>query len=258
MRKAVLSVVIGIAAGFAAAVLTNPGLAQAQGISSGAGCPGAGVSCSAGSFSSSVTSGNCVSCASGGRVDFGGGANDYCSSDGTTVSCMAGALTMTLTTVSAAATLATDNNGVVNSVANAPLRLTDAHSTRWDGVAVASLPTCPGTGNAAQTGALQYTTDTNYMAFCDGTRWTRLTRSLQATSVVDFGAQTTACEDSSGITVTGAAFGDACKVGTSTAWEAGATYMCFVSAADTVVVRFCSVGVLVNPASRTYTVHVSK
>ena len=62
------------------------------------------------------------------------------------------------------------------------------------------------------------------------------------------------CTDSANLTDTGLALGDSCEVGTSTAPEAGMNYRCYVTAANTWIVRACnSTGVAVDPVSRTYT-----
>lgn len=77
----------------------------------------------------------------------------------------------------------------------------------------------------------------------------------------DFASVTITCEDSTGITVTGAVAGDACFVGAPTTISGAGTglhssFTCYVSAADTVKVRHCAAGTADNPASATYYVRV--
>jgi len=84
-----------------------------------------------------------------------------------------------------------------------------------------------------------------------------ITRVLGASSSIDFGGVTDSCEDSSGITVTGALAGDACSVGTPATMPSATSWVtCYVSAADTVKVRHCSHGASGNPAAATYYVRV--
>jgi len=83
---------------------------------------------------------------------------------------------------------------------------------------------------------------------------------LTATSTINFteiAANTTA--DSSGITVTGAAVGDAVMVGVPAAIEAGLVVTGYVSAADTVKVRAANVTAApIDPASGSFRVVVVK
>jgi hypothetical protein len=78
---------------------------------------------------------------------------------------------------------------------------------------------------------------------------------LAGSATVDFASVTDSCTDSTAITVTGAAVGDRCMVGTPAAPDATSFFMCYVSAADSVKVRHCAHGT-VNPASGSYTVTV--
>ena len=70
-----------------------------------------------------------------------------------------------------------------------------------------------------------------------------ITKSLGGSIAFDFASVTITCEDSTGITVTGAVAGDA-------------SFSCYVSAADTVKVRHCAAGTADNPASATFYVRV--
>jgi len=87
-----------------------------------------------------------------------------------------------------------------------------------------------------------------------------VTAVLAATATIDFAsipANTSA--DSTGITVTGAAVGDAVFVGVPSAIEAGLVVTGYVSAADTVKVRAANVTALaINPASGAFKVVVIK
>jgi hypothetical protein len=84
----------------------------------------------------------------------------------------------------------------------------------------------------------------------------QVTRTLGASSTIDFVAGTIICTDSAGITVTGALAGDACSVGLPASPAANSTFSCYVSAADTVKVRHCPAGTAIDPASATYYVRV--
>lgn len=89
----------------------------------------------------------------------------------------------------------------------------------------------------------------------------RVTRTLAGSITFDFASVTITCEDSTGITVTGAAVNDPCFVGPPTTISGAGTglhssFTCYVSAADTVKVRHCAAGTADNPASATYTVRV--
>lgn len=88
-----------------------------------------------------------------------------------------------------------------------------------------------------------------------------ITKSLGGSITFDFASVTITCEDSTGITVTGAVAGDACHVGAPTTISGAgtglhSTFSCYVSAADTVKVRHCAAGTADNPASATYFVRV--
>jgi hypothetical protein len=88
-----------------------------------------------------------------------------------------------------------------------------------------------------------------------------ITKSLGGSIAFDFASVTITCEDSTGITVTGAVAGDACFVGPPTTISGAGTglhssFTCYVSAADTVKVRHCAAGTADNPASATYYVRV--
>jgi hypothetical protein len=88
-----------------------------------------------------------------------------------------------------------------------------------------------------------------------------VTRVLGGSIAFDFASVTITCEDSTGITVTGALAGDACFVGPPTTISGAGTglhssFTCYVSAADTVKVRHCAAGTADNPASATYYVRV--
>jgi len=87
-----------------------------------------------------------------------------------------------------------------------------------------------------------------------------ITDVLTATATIDFPSITAAStSDSTGITVTGAAVGDAVFVGTPATIEAGLVVTGYVSATNTVKVRAANVTALaINPASGAFKVVVIK
>lgn len=85
-----------------------------------------------------------------------------------------------------------------------------------------------------------------------GTAANKVTTMLGGSATIDFVAGTIVCTDSSAITVTGAAAGDACFVGMPATNEANSTFTCYVSAANAVKVRHCPAGTAADPASATY------
>jgi len=90
-------------------------------------------------------------------------------------------------------------------------------------------------------------------------RLNKLTRVLGGASAsTDFAAIATACQDSTGFTVAGARVGDACipELPSAMTGIANAALSCRVSAADTVIVRFCASGTPGDPAAAVYPVIV--
>lgn len=89
-----------------------------------------------------------------------------------------------------------------------------------------------------------------------GANGTTIDDSYAGSAVIDFASTSATTLDSSGITVTGAALGDTCTVGTDLAatWVTGADFSCYVSATDTVIVRFSAHGAAINPGSDTFRV----
>lgn len=86
---------------------------------------------------------------------------------------------------------------------------------------------------------------------------TTIERSIAAASTIDFASTSDTTADSSNITVTGAAVGDGCVVGVPVAAQVtGATFECFVTATNTVVIRFNANGAAIDPASGSFTVRV--
>lgn len=80
----------------------------------------------------------------------------------------------------------------------------------------------------------------------------KITRILGSSEVFDFASSTITCLDSTGVTVTGAQLGDPCFASPNIAWAANQEFSCYVSAANTVKVRFCPAGTAADPASATY------
>lgn len=90
----------------------------------------------------------------------------------------------------------------------------------------------------------------------EGDTLNKITRRLGATETFDFANSTIVCEDSTGVTVTGAAVGDACDVGIPAAPGNG-SFTCYVSAANTVKGHFCPSGTATNPASGSYRYYIT-
>lgn len=84
----------------------------------------------------------------------------------------------------------------------------------------------------------------------------RITRTLGGSTTFDFPSQTTTCTDSTAFTVTGAKTDDPCFTSMPASPAANSIFTCYVSAADTVRVRFCPVGTAVDPASALYAVRI--
>lgn len=101
----------------------------------------------------------------------------------------------------------------------------------------------------------------NKMLIGNGTEANAITETLSGSIAFDFASVTITCEDSTGITMTGAQAGDPCFVGAPTTVSSAGTglhssFTCYVSAADTVKVRHCAAGTADNPASATFYVRV--
>lgn len=96
----------------------------------------------------------------------------------------------------------------------------------------------------------------NKLLVGNGTEANAVTKVFSASATIDFVSGTIVCTDSTGITVTGAVANDACFVGPPASPAANSTFSCYVSAADTVKVRHCPAGTVVDPASATYYVRV--
>lgn len=90
-----------------------------------------------------------------------------------------------------------------------------------------------------------------------GQSGTAISDSYAASSSIDFSGVTDQCEDSSGITVTGASANDVCVVGPPATMACTHCWVsCYVSAANTVKVRLCAHGASGDPAAATYAVRV--
>lgn len=109
-----------------------------------------------------------------------------------------------------------------------------------------------------ETGAVEFD-GTNYYATASTTRYT-LAKTLTATATLDFGNTTAQNSTDLTITVTGAADGDVVYVGVpNAAVNANTCYTAFVSASNTVTVRFSNYSSgSVDPASGTFRVSVLK
>lgn len=96
---------------------------------------------------------------------------------------------------------------------------------------------------------LHYTNSAWYITSCQG-----LGRN---TATIDFANKVAAgCQDSTAITVIGAAVGSECALGSPAAPEANSSFMCFVNATDQATVRHCCHTANCDPASATYAVRV--
>lgn len=71
---------------------------------------------------------------------------------------------------------------------------------------------------------------------------------------IDFASSTITCVDSGSQTLTGAQVGDICLVTPPAGVVANAIFQCRVSAADTIIVRFCPVGTAADPLSGAFQV----
>lgn len=90
--------------------------------------------------------------------------------------------------------------------------------------------------------------------------WNQIPSSLTNTAALDFPSTAAQTESALTVTVTGAADGDACDVGApNAAASSGGSFMCYVSAANTVTVRFSNpTAGAIDPASATFRVAVKK
>ena len=82
------------------------------------------------------------------------------------------------------------------------------------------------------------------------------TRSLSGSVSFDFPSATITCNNATAITVLGAQVNDPCFTSLPGSPAANFITTCYVSAADTVIVRGCPVGTAVDPALATYNVRV--
>jgi hypothetical protein len=110
-----------------------------------------------------------------------------------------------------------------------------------------------------EAGAVEYDGTNYFVTEGTGTRYT-LAKTLTATAVLNFPSTNAQKSSDLNITVTGAALGDAIILGIpSTSNDANSNYSAWVSAANTVTVRFNNFSSLaIDPASGTYRVSVLK
>lgn len=109
-----------------------------------------------------------------------------------------------------------------------------------------------------ESGAVEFD-GTNYYATASTTRYT-LAKTLTATAALNFPNTASGATSDLTITVTGAADGDAVSFGTpNAAVAAGSDYSAWVSAANTVTIRFSNFsGAAIDPASATFRASVLK
>ena len=109
-----------------------------------------------------------------------------------------------------------------------------------------------------ENGAVEYD-GTNYFATSGGTRYT-LAKTLTTTSALNFAATAAQSSSDMTVTVTGAADGDAVSLGVpNSAVSANSAYTAWVSATDTVTIRFNNYSSgSVNPAAGTFRISVIK
>lgn len=91
-----------------------------------------------------------------------------------------------------------------------------------------------------------------------GATGTKISDSYAATATIDFADTASGvCTTATGTTVTGAAVNDICSVGPPDLSSVAGEISCFVSAANTVKVRFCNVSAgSVDPGSASYAIRV--
>lgn len=178
----------------------------------------------------------------GARIDFGAGASDYAASNGTTVTFAGPIASSTSGSGTFSATAASGSNGFV---------MESGARLCYSGSSCVIRSTTDGSDVFFTSSNLRIT-GSNYYA---------VKQILPVTSAIDFNVTTLTCSDSSGITVTGAADGNFCRVSTlASAYVADISYSCYVSAANTVKVRACcGTGAPgCDPASTNFTVAVEK
>lgn len=216
-----------------------------------------GSTSAAGTITSSVASGsNAIALSvAGARIDVGPAANDYWHATSGYID--------TPSLVKAAELYV--NNGTISAYAAAGITLNGNAAAAGNGLVVdnatsitsgtiatfksatVSKATIDGTGMGTFNGGIKAGTaaGANKISFTG-----------RGSAVVDFASSTAECRVSSNITVTGSTLGDGCVVGFSSAPESTGSFTCEVTAADTVVVKFCTPAAAIDPASRTYTVTV--
>jgi hypothetical protein len=109
-------------------------------------------------------------------------------------------------------------------------------------------------------GLLVHTTDSTKLSIYDNGRWNQIPKVLINTSTLDFGSTSAQSSADLTITVTGAADGDMVSLGVANAATlTNSCYTAWVSAADTVTVRFNNYSSgSQDPASATFKVQVFK
>lgn len=210
-----------------------------------------------GTITSSVASGsNSVALSvAGARIDVGPAANDYWHATSgyidTPSLVKVAEMYVNNGTISAYAAAGISLNGNAAAAGNALVvdnatSITSGTIATFKSAAV-SKATISGTGKGTFNGGIQAGTAAGAAA---------ISFTGKGTVVMDFAASTAECRVSTNITITGAALGDGCTLGFSSAPEATGSFSCEVTAADTAVVKFCTPAAAINPASRTYTVMV--
>lgn len=109
-------------------------------------------------------------------------------------------------------------------------------------------------------GTIVYKDADSSVYYHNGTKWMRATReTITASAALDFPSTATQLSADLTITVTGAALNDFVTLGAPNNANSKTTYTAWVSATDTVTVRFNNYsGSTVDPASATYKVMVTK
>ncbi|MCG2613746.1 hypothetical protein LZZ85_05620 [Terrimonas sp. NA20] len=146
-----------------------------------------------------------------------------------------------------------DNAGILQSPAVAYLNIGKGNDT------VAPLKLAAGVSlTIPQNGAVEYD-GTNYYVTSGNTRYT-LSKTLAATATLDFASTGAQSYTDLTVTVSGAADGDAVSLGIPGSSVTGnGSYMAWISAANTVTVRFNNFGAAaVNPASGSFKIVVTK
>jgi hypothetical protein len=154
-----------------------------------------------------------------------------------------------------------DEQGLALFGANATPSIFTANSTTKGTIPAPRMTATQRNAISSPTAGLQvFNTTDNTVDVRDGTRWNNTPNGLKASATLNFGSTAAQSSADLTITVTGAADGDIVIVGTvNGSTNANSCYTAWVSAADTVTVRFNNYSsTAIDPASGTFRVYVIK